>query len=248
MLEHFHEQANVQLTSLIANAGLSSGYQQEEFPYIPPGIIQTTFGTHNFECDGLVFDNTNVQHGIDFSSPMPDSPFTFQNTQIATYAGESMLAYGLGLASSNNTLTTGQEWMEPSGSYSSFSYASHVAPQDHSSNHQSAEFIPRTFGPEPPETDSDGFLEPHSHVFHSRPGVELPKTEKVKKRLNEQQRKEAQEVRNAGACWACHLSKQKVRSRLPEKLPSLIVDPSALLVAQASPASIAERWRAKGDL
>ncbi|KAG9241486.1 hypothetical protein BJ878DRAFT_225437 [Calycina marina] len=64
----------------------------------------------------------------------------------------------------------------------------------------------------PPESfDSPQSQTDHIHIFHSTlPGLFSPKLPKGRQRqLSSQEKKEALEVRKAGACWACHLSKIK---------------------------------------
>ncbi|KAL3417738.1 hypothetical protein PVAG01_10748 [Phlyctema vagabunda] len=52
--------------------------------------------------------------------------------------------------------------------------------------------------------------EHHSHIFSVRSGIEKPKPTRGRMRpLTVKGKREALEVRNAGACWACHLSKVK---------------------------------------
>jgi hypothetical protein len=52
--------------------------------------------------------------------------------------------------------------------------------------------------------------EAHNHVFSALHGAVQPRSLRESKRLTPEQRKQTQEVRKLGACWACHLSKIKV--------------------------------------
>jgi len=55
--------------------------------------------------------------------------------------------------------------------------------------------------------------ETHTHVFSALPGVSNPKLPRGRQRaLTSQEKREALDVRKAKACWACHLSKIKVRT------------------------------------
>ncbi|RDW88502.1 hypothetical protein BP6252_00534 [Coleophoma cylindrospora] len=52
--------------------------------------------------------------------------------------------------------------------------------------------------------------EHHSHIFSVKAGIEKSKPQRGRMRpLTTKGKREALEVRNAGACWACHLSKVK---------------------------------------
>lgn len=65
----------------------------------------------------------------------------------------------------------------------------------------------------PPQTSSPPAhrAESHSHIFTIYPGIEKPKPLRGRQRgLTAQEKKNAREVREAKACWACHLSKIKV--------------------------------------
>lgn len=51
----------------------------------------------------------------------------------------------------------------------------------------------------------------HGHVFTSFAGIRKPKISKGRQRnLTPLEKKQAREVRDAKACWACHISKTKV--------------------------------------
>ena len=70
---------------------------------------------------------------------------------------------------------------------------------------------PPVFGPQVSENFSEEALELHSHIFSSVPGMEIPRghTGRTRK-LTPEQKEQAKAVRQARACWACRLSKQKV--------------------------------------
>jgi hypothetical protein len=55
----------------------------------------------------------------------------------------------------------------------------------------------------------------HAHAFSSFPGIRRPKIQKGRQRsLTKEEKKQAREVREVKACWACHISKTKVGSSL----------------------------------
>jgi hypothetical protein len=70
---------------------------------------------------------------------------------------------------------------------------------------------PRVFGPKVSENFSEESLGTHSHIFPSVPGMEIPRSHAGRTRkLTPEQRQQTKAVRQARACWACRLSKQKV--------------------------------------
>jgi hypothetical protein len=95
---------------------------------------------------------------------------------------------------------------------------------------------PRFVGPRPPASVSNGYnrslaLEPpsgtedeesspeligsHEHVFSSIPGLGVPEGHRDKvRKLSPERKRRTLAVRRNGACWACHLSKIRVRSSL----------------------------------
>jgi hypothetical protein len=61
--------------------------------------------------------------------------------------------------------------------------------------------------------------EPHEHVFSVITGAGTPDNPRGRKRkLTPEEKERTLEVRKDGACWACHLSKTKVRPTLKFKL------------------------------
>jgi len=83
--------------------------------------------------------------------------------------------------------------------------------QSHSSPH--SERSPFSLIDSPPPTSSPPahHAESHRHVFSAYGGITRSKPLRGRQRpLTAQEKKEAREVREAKACWACHLSKIKV--------------------------------------
>ncbi len=87
-------------------------------------------------------------------------------------------------------------------SYAPSSYAaSHGSPHSHGS--------PASHPPSPLQHDPKR----HSHIFDSLPGVQKTATKLTRGRqrgLTALEKKQARDVRDAKACWACHISKTKV--------------------------------------
>jgi hypothetical protein len=85
------------------------------------------------------------------------------------------------------------------------SYApSHGSPQSHGS--------PASHPPSPSQHDPDH----HSHIFNALPGLPKAKLTRGRQRgLTPLEKKQARDVRDAKACWACHISKTKVRVSFP---------------------------------
>lgn len=75
----------------------------------------------------------------------------------------------------------------------------------HSSPGSSRSVRSQTSSPRQNELDS------HGHVFTSFSGISKPKISKGRQRnLTQLEKRQAREVRDAKACWACHISKTKV--------------------------------------
>jgi hypothetical protein len=83
-------------------------------------------------------------------------------------------------------------------SYPPSSYAvSHSSPHSHGS--------PASHPPSPSQDEMD-----HQHIFSSRPNAPKVKLPRGRQRgLTDLEKKQARDVREAKACWACHISKTK---------------------------------------
>lgn len=76
------------------------------------------------------------------------------------------------------------------------------------SNYTPSHSSPRSQGSPPSHASSP---RNHSHVFSSHPSTSKGKITKGRQRgLTQLEKKQAREVRDAKACWACHISKTKV--------------------------------------
>jgi hypothetical protein len=76
------------------------------------------------------------------------------------------------------------------------------------SNYTPSHSSPRSQGSPPSHASSPRH---HSHVFSSHPTTNKGKITKGRQRgLTQLEKKQAREVRDAKACWACHISKTKV--------------------------------------
>ena len=77
------------------------------------------------------------------------------------------------------------------------------------SNYTPSHSSPRSHGSPQSHTSSPRH---HSHVFSSMPGISKSKVTKGGRTrgLTTLEKKQAREVRDAKACWACHISKTKV--------------------------------------
>lgn len=95
---------------------------------------------------------------------------------------------------------------DASTSYSNTLYTpSHGSPASHHS--------PRPQGSLPPPSPNDAGN--HSHVFSAYAEPQKNKVTRGRVRpLTDKEKREARDVRQAGACWACHLSKIKVCIKL----------------------------------
>jgi len=89
-------------------------------------------------------------------------------------------------------------------SHAPSSYApSHGSPRSHGS--------PVSHPPSPTQQEA----EHHSHIFNALPGISKVKLTRGRQRgLTPLEKKQARDVRDAKACWACHISKTKVRRTL----------------------------------
>lgn len=95
-----------------------------------------------------------------------------------------------------------EAWVVTSNPSSSYT-PSHGSPQSHGS--------PVSHPPSPSQHE----LDHHSHIFNSLPGIPKAKLTRGRQRgLTALEKKQARDVRDAKACWACHISKTKVRNIL----------------------------------
>lgn len=125
------------------------------------------------------------------------SPVDNERLIVSTQGQSSSDAYGPELPRTN--------WFDESDtstSYSNTMYTpSHGSPVSHHS--------PHPHGSQPPPSPSD--VGNHSHVFSAFPEPQKTKVTRGRVRpLTDKEKREARDVRQAGACWACHLSKIKV--------------------------------------
>lgn len=99
------------------------------------------------------------------------------------------------------------EWEEVRPSTSATSYSSHSYSPPITRNTPSHASSPSQTSPSP-RSGSDM----HSHVFSAFPSPQKRRPQRGRVRpLTNQEKRNAREVRLAGACWACHLSKIRVR-------------------------------------
>ena len=99
------------------------------------------------------------------------------------------------------------EWEEVRPSTYATSYSSHSYSPPISRNTPSQTSSPSQNSPSP-RSGSDV----HSHVFSAFPSPQKRRPQRGRVRpLTNQEKRNAREVRLAGACWACHLSKIRVR-------------------------------------
>lgn len=101
---------------------------------------------------------------------------------------------------------------DASTSYSNTLYTpSHGSPVSHHSPHP--QHSPQPQGSQPPSSPSE--TGHHSHVFSAFPEPQKNKVTRGRVRaLTDKEKREARDVRQAGACWACHLSKIKVWEKI----------------------------------
>lgn len=140
------------------------------------------------------------------ASPSPhqilgSSPDIFDNRRQQTYAGTPSSAHQYPQTETPSPfmeLDEVEEWISPSAPTSNYAL-SHHSPTSQGSPISRAS----------PSIAERG---QHSHVVHSE--LEVPKIKGRQRNLTAKEKKEARDVRDAKACWACHISKTKVRATL----------------------------------
>lgn len=162
--------------------------------------------------------------GCYMASPHPWNSQTAQASNVASYANSGVSAFEPPPAppyymhitrqelldtGQSTSRTFGPEPVSPAGesesdgwvvpSYPSSYAASHGSPKSHNS--------PASHISSPPQHEPE-----HQHIFTSHPDVPKPRPLRGRQRgLTTQEKKQARDVREAKACWACHISKIKVR-------------------------------------
>lgn len=180
-------------------------YIRSQNPWNPHDAHGSAFGeTSNAGCVAYEPESSPLHSYKPDRSPLPydtSSPVANDRFTVPGQGQSSKDVYGPEPPNTN--------WFDESDestSYSNTLYTpSHGSPVSHHS--------PQSRGSQPPPSPSD--VGHHSHVFSAFPEPQKNKVTRGRVRpLTDKEKREARDVRQAGACWACHLSKIKVRKKI----------------------------------
>ena len=193
------------------------------------------YGNPGFEWSLATMTQPQQMHNIQFGEPSASSqiPWSHQDTSFDANASTGGVVFGPSPGPGFSAFLVGEEYLEtnqreftpqaslsPVGddseydgwqnvlipSYPNSSVPSHSSPHSESSPFSLIDTPHQTPSPRPHNND-------HQHIFTTYPGItkhsqKLPRGRQ--RSLTTKEKQEARQVREAKACWACHLSKIKV--------------------------------------
>lgn len=180
-------------------------YIRSQNPWNPHDANGNVFNENsNANCVGYEPEPAPLNSYEHERSPLPyetSSPVDNERLIVAGHGQQSHDVYGPEAPRPN--------WFDESDT--STSYSNTLYTPSHGS--PVSQHSPQSHGSQAPLSPDEANI--HSHVFSAFPEPQKNKVTRGRVRpLTEKEKREARDVRQAGACWACHLSKIKVRARV----------------------------------